>query len=417
MWEKYKKIDDRVIRPLDGFEFCLMSGFLSVTDIFPKFSTENFIKNAEENLPKIEFFNYSIKMINKYPFWIKKSFKINIEIIEWTESEELEPLLEKEEETPVKTIKVFDKDEKDIVGTLKFRICQLKNDKTKLTMYAMHTICDGRTIFEIFDIIRKIITEEKIEPIKVKLCEFNQQNNYENLPSFLFDGIPKTWLEIPKMKILPTITVPTSYINKHYIYDYIPIEKFCKENKLTIQSMLMAMISRTTRKFFNFPKETPLWNSTPFDTRYSPFATKEMKERKFFCGAATFFPCMIGQNSLMEDIKYCMLQLQENKKKFDELAQIIIMGKCVNENNFELSIPEKIPSFSTQPVTSSSHIGRVNGNIPLFNLWYDCGENYTLATYGYHTKEKLFLMTIRPINFDKKFICILKEEMDNIFKL
>ena len=61
MWEDYIKLDSRIIRPLDGFEFMLTSGFLYVTDFFDFFSAESFRNKCNEILPKIEPFNYSIK--------------------------------------------------------------------------------------------------------------------------------------------------------------------------------------------------------------------------------------------------------------------------------------------------------------------------------------------------------------------
>ena len=61
MWQDYIKLDSRIIRPLDGFEFMLISGFLYVTDFFDFFNAESFRNKCNEILPKIEPFNYSIK--------------------------------------------------------------------------------------------------------------------------------------------------------------------------------------------------------------------------------------------------------------------------------------------------------------------------------------------------------------------
>ncbi len=61
MWEDYIKLDSRIIRPLDDFEFMLTSGFLYVADFFDFFSSDPFRNKCNEILPKIEPFNYSIK--------------------------------------------------------------------------------------------------------------------------------------------------------------------------------------------------------------------------------------------------------------------------------------------------------------------------------------------------------------------
>ena len=71
MWDDYIKIDNRIIRPLDGFEFILTSGFLYVTDFFDFFEIGNFKNKCNEILPKIEPFNYAIKNINILKLVIK----------------------------------------------------------------------------------------------------------------------------------------------------------------------------------------------------------------------------------------------------------------------------------------------------------------------------------------------------------
>ena len=76
MWEEFINIDNRIIRPLDGFEFILISGFLYITDFFNFFDTKIFQNKCNEIFPRIEPFNYSIKKINNYMYWIKKPFKI-----------------------------------------------------------------------------------------------------------------------------------------------------------------------------------------------------------------------------------------------------------------------------------------------------------------------------------------------------
>ena len=83
---------------------------------------------------------------------------------------------------------LIDKEEKDVQILFKFVICQLKNNKTKLTLYGNHVICDGRTIFSIYDIIRKIINNENIDynNINDTLCSFGQLSNFNNIDSDKF---------------------------------------------------------------------------------------------------------------------------------------------------------------------------------------------------------------------------------------
>ena len=418
MWEKYKEKDNRIIRPMDGYESVLISMYLNIIDVFPEFSVEDFRKNAQENLSNIEFFNISIKLIDKHPFWIKKAFKINIKEIEWTEDEEIDTLLKKEQETITPLQKVYDEKEKDIIIPFLFEICKLKNKKIKLKFSVIHAMSDGRTIFYMFDLLKKIIKGEKLEKMETPICSFNQRDNFQDLNPSIYEETPKTWKEINELSILPKILKPEGYVTVHNIYNYPPISKFCKENNVTIQAMLIAMASRTARKFNNLPKETPIWNYTPCDARPSKYSTEVFKNQKFFCNAGALFPCVIGQNTLLEDIKYCNKKLLESKETYDNIAQILMSGKSVDPNTLKYSLPEKMPDFHKQPVTVASNIGKINGNNPLIYLSMDCpNEFYTFATDSYHTDEKLYMATLMPINFDKNYYNCLKEEMDLIFNI
>ena len=418
MWEKYKEKDSRIIRPMDGYESVLISMYLNIIDVFPEFSIEDFRKNAQENLSNIEFFNIGIKLIDKHPFWIRKPFKMNLKEIEWTEDEEIDVILKKEHEIITPLQKVYDEKDKDIIIPFLFEICQLKDKKIKLKFSVIHAMSDGRTIFYMFDLLKKIIKGEKLEKMETPICSFNQRGNFHDLNPSIYEETPKTWKEINELSILPKILKPEGYVTVHNIYNYPPISKFCKENNVTIQAMLIAMVTRVARKFNNLPKETPIWNYTPCDARPSKYSTEIFKNQKFFCNAGALFPCVIGQNTLLEDIQYCNRKLLESKETYDNIAQILMSGKSVDPNTLKYELPEKMPDFHKQPVTISSNIGKINGNNPLIYLSMDCpNEFYSFATDSYHTDEKLYMATLMPINFDKNYYNCLKEEMDLIFNI
>ena len=418
MWEKYKEKDSRIIRPMDGYESVLISMYLNIIDVFPEFSIEDFRKNAQENLSNIEFFNIGIKLIDKHPFWIRKPFKMNLKEIEWTEDEEIDVILKKEHEIITSLQKVYDEKDKDIIIPFLFEICQLKDKKIKLKFSVIHAMSDGRTIFYMFDLLKKIIKGEKLEKMETPICSFNQRGNFHDLNPSIYEETPKTWKEINELSILPKILKPEGYVTVHNIYNYPPISKFCKENNVTIQAMLIAMVTRVARKFNNLPKETPIWNYTPCDARPSKYSTEIFKNQKFFCNAGALFPCVIGQNTLLEDIQYCNKKLLESKETYDNIAQILMSGKSVDPNTLKYELPEKMPDFHKQPVTISSNIGKINGNNPLIYLSMDCpNEFYSFATDSYHTDEKLYMATLMPINFDKNYYKCLKEEMGLIFNI
>ena len=418
MWEKYKEKDSRIIRPMDGYESVLISMYLNIIDVFPEFSIEDFRKNAQENLSNIEFFNIGIKLIDKHPFWIRKTFKMNLKEIEWTEDEEIDVILKKEHEIITPLQKVYDEKDKYIIIPFLFEICQLKDKKIKLKFSVIHAMSDGRTIFYMFDLLKKIIKGEKLEKMETPICSFNQRGNFHDLNPSIYEETPKTWKEINELSILPKILKPEGYVTVHNIYNYPPISKFCKENNVTIQAMLIAMVTRVARKFNNLPKETPIWNYTPCDARPSKYSTEIFKNQKFFCNAGALFPCVIGQNTLLEDIQYCNKKLLESKETYDNIAQILMSGKSVDPNTLKYELPEKMPDFHKQPVTIASNIGKINGNNPLIYLSMDCpNEFYSFATDSYHTDEKLYMATLMPINFDKNYYNCLKEEMDLIFNI
>eukprot|EP00833_Pecoramyces_ruminatium_P014411 jgi/Orpsp1_1/1188443/evm.model.d7180000064898.1 len=53
--------------------------------------------------------------------------------------------------------------------------------------------------------------------------------------------------------------------------------------------MLMAMLTRATRRYKNLPKETPLWNGIPINCRASSYATEEYKKRQFYLNVSGIY--------------------------------------------------------------------------------------------------------------------------------
>ena len=89
---------------------------------------------------------------------------------------------------------------------------------------------------------------------------------------------------------LNCLKTPIHYINQHFVHDFINISKFTKENKVSVQAMLTAMITRATRKYLKLDREQIIWNNTPCDSRPSKFSTDEMKNRIFFLWSFINFP-------------------------------------------------------------------------------------------------------------------------------
>ena len=182
--------------------------------------------------------------------------------------------------------------------------------------------------------------------------------------------------------------------------------------------MLTAMITRAVRKYLKLEKNQKIWNNTPCDSRPSKFSTENMKNRTFFCGASSVFPEIIGQDNLIDDIKYCYEQIKNSVKNLEHIIGILLLGNSLDINSFKFSAIEGFPNFNLNPITTSSNIGKVSGNSPLFGLCYDCtGEDYSYGIYSYHTETKLYILVLKPINYDKEFSSFVQKEMDLIFKI
>ena len=414
-WEKYLKEDSRLIRPLDGYEYFITMSFLYVSDIFDDFDVEVFAKNCEEELPKINIFNLGIKRIDNFLFWLKIPFKLILEEINCDENEE--NFLKNEENSPKNMFRIFDQNEKNLERLIKFKICHLKNNKIKLTLFAQHSICDGRTIFNIFDLIRKIIQGKKLEKINNKLCDFGQKSNFnKKLDIKKILSKPKKWEEIPKINLLPKINSPIQMVNKHYFYDYNPVKNFCIENKVTIQSMLITIMARAIRKYLKLSNDTKIYNYTPCDSRASEFATEEHKNKQFFCVSGALFPFNIYHENIIEDFKESYKQMIIAKNNLENISQILIGASAIDFNSLQfhdVGIPNN--NFA---ITFASHIGKVNGNLPLFGMFYDCSPDYyAYAFHVVHTDEKIIVNVLKPMNMPKDYCEVFKNEMDYVFNL
>jgi len=416
MWEEYKAKDGRIIRPVDGNEFFATSIYLNVTDVFPKFSIEEFKQKAQENLSKINVFNYAIKRIDGKFFWIRKKFEMHLEEVEWTENEEIENHLKNEDKIIIPYVPILEEEGHDVHVLYSFKACQLKiSNQTKLTFTVMHAISDGRTAFYMFDLIRRVINGETLEKNDEALYSYGGRERFQNLDES-FEMPPPVWNEIQPLQILPKLPDPIQYITIHYIYDYAPISKFCKENGISVQAMLIAMMTRATRKYKHLSKETKLWNSSPCDTRTSPYATEEFKKHQFFNNASSIHPGVVGQDTLMGDLKHCMEKLLEAKATHDDVRQLCCCANIINPQTLQFMPTVKFPNIHNHAVVNTSNIGFVNGNMPLFYLTNTTMFGmYNFFYHSYHTTDKLFISGLMPINMDKSYTDAIKEEMDKIF--
>jgi len=416
MWKEYRAIDPRVIRPVDGTEFFVADYFINITDVFPKISTEEFKKRIQENFSKIELFNLAYKRINGSLFFIRKPFKLHLEEIEYTEDEEMENYLKAKNNLIVPYEPIFEKDDKDVQALFYFKICQLKkSNQTKITFSINHSVGDGRTAFTVMDHIRKVINGESLEKNDEKLTDFGSMDRFKNLDESFYET-PKIWKEIANIPVIPMYKPPYKNIIPYRIFDYKPISKFTHENGISIQAMLMAVMTRASRRYNKLPEETPIWSSTPYDIRSSPYCIDEYKKRKFYNNVGIMHVKLVGQSSIMEDFKHCTAQLKEAIKTNDSIRQVICCSNIVDPKTLKFVPKEGFPIAFTQSIVSCSNIGKVNGTFPILTSSV-APYIHSLSIYSHHTDDKLFVFSVMPSETDKVFVDCIYEEIDKIFNV
>jgi hypothetical protein len=182
------------------------------------------------------------------------------------------------------------------------------------------------------------------------------------------------------------------------------------------------MIYRATRKYYNLPDETPIYNYTPCDSRQSNYANEYLKNREFFCGAGALFPKSVGQGDLLKDIQYNYKSMKECIPKLENIIQIMRSSMTINKDNLEFTPEEKMPSFSKQACTCTSNIGKINGNLPAFGIFLDINKetaknDYIISFHCIHTENDLVIMCLRPNFINKEYYNLIIKEMNDIFKL
>ena len=183
--------------------------------------------------------------------------------------------------------------------------------------------------------------------------------------------------------------------------------------------MLTTMITRSTRKYYNLSNETPIYNYTPCDSRQSNFANEYLKKRDFFCGAGALFPKTIGNDNLINEIKYNYNSMKECILNLENISQIMRSALTIDKDTLKFIPESKMPNFNLQSVTCASHIGKIKGNFPCFEIWLNlplnCENDYILAFHAYHNEEIFIINMLKPNGFDEKFLKVILNEMNIIF--
>lgn len=416
--------EPEIIRPMDGYEYGESFIWLKFSDELPVYVDLSSFKKS------------FIKICSKYPAfnigaipqkWIKLPINTekSIKETEYIEKKEIEDMSS------------IDKHDNHLWY---INISHKNKNHTQIKFCVSHALCDGRTLGSMFSIILHVVLDSLSEneknillqktnlknlenlPEPSNLCEFGQKNNYyiEKIPENLLKNLPESWQQYKSLN-LPKITLPTHYIGKYFEYSIIDwnnyYNKFLQKNiKLSLQAAMMASQSRALREYCKLNYDFPIITNLMYDTRMSPLAKNEMKNRKFFCNAGSGFPSVIGQNDWEKDIIYCTEVLKKNVKLNDAVAMIIQIANAMNEKTLKFN-PPKLPVYCKSNIVVTTFIDKFNGFIePRFGVCLDCGSDYFVCQYAWVCNDKIYFMLLYPENLVPEYPESFKKKFDELFE-
>ncbi|ELP92883.1 hypothetical protein EIN_508940 [Entamoeba invadens IP1] len=397
------------IRPLNGYDYPLSFVCISLSDTFDKFDFELFKKEVIKEIVKYSPFHLDIRMKDGHPFWYKfddnwlfENSDIFVVKIPFKETGEVEPAkydLHKE-------------------GTPLFCIEYSENDVvSRVKLYANHAICDGRTIANLYQIIKNAIPNEfHMDFNDEELYDYDYRTLYK-IEDKLLETNPKCW-DIPKVAAVPPITDKCEYINMYNSFDCQKVISFCKKNKIGVQALLMASQERATRRFMKFDNSEEISVYCPSDTRISKYADDKLKHRNFYCAAGANFPSIVGKENLMEDIKECNYKIREAMKTTDCCVQVLMSFKQIDEKTLVFTPIKNAPDLSKMRIITCSNIGLYDHmNDPYLGVLCPCDVNsFSVVLYSWHSKNHFHTLFFFPEKLNKDFVTEMKHELENVMK-
>lgn len=400
------------IRPLDGYEFPLVWLWLTIGDEVDgvPLKPEDLQIRLQEGLRDVGLLQLGIETDSAgHRFWVNRPF-IAVVRAAAKKTKFSGPTL------PVQSIK--DDQNPAVEVPYLFEFCP---ETRWLILATSHAIVDGRTLIDLFDLVRRAARGEYVGKYPLQMCEFGHRSNYVLDALNAADNPPVSWTRVKDGPIVPVVD-PSPCSNEHYVLDYKHVREVCATHGVSIQALLMAVVTRTARKYNNFPVETPISVYSPTDTRSTRFATECLQKCSFFCNAGASFPQVVGQVSVVADVKHCAMRLTEALATPDACVQIIRFANCVDANTLVFHPEPKMPDFCTQHVAAASHLGKVTGGgkcpvIAVHMPGPTSKTRYPVIFDAYHTDEKLFLLLIHAEAIDPAYIAAIHSEIQEVFNV
>lgn len=405
-----------IIRPVDGYESGESAIWISLTDEIEDvdIDPDTLSKLLPPVLSKYDVFNMTITPIDGKVYWTwlpVLETGVPVESIPW--AEEL-PLEEENRTFPPRS------------GDPMFRIAlsvppkeSASPRRARLTIFASHAICDGRTMENLHRVVRSAIPGQPgTEDLPNQgLCGFGQAGNF-TLPPDSYKCAPPSW-DFKTGRMIPDFAAE-HYVEVYSEYDNEAIRAYCRKHHVSSQGAMMAIMERAYRKYNKVPYDTPIYSNYMLDARHHRAATKEFSETKFFCGAASGYPVVIGQGEdIGADIAHCTEKLREDFATNDGIVQTVRIARCINEETLEYSpLTGPYPNYGEMPITVTTNIGRFDSCArPRVGVHIQCiPSSYFIILYGYSTLKKMYFLTLRPRNLDPVFSKIIADEIDDVMK-
>jgi len=414
------KDSGKLIRLADSLETNAVVGWLSASGTVSKsiITAEKAFQNVRKHYKSIltDYPTFRIKLItnkdNNLPYWY---YATDDDI----QFENLVKLIENDkliDEVPPSY-------EPDIVPLWRLHISQI-GDKTKIKFMASHAITDGRSVFDLMELMASYALDkrlnDKLESYKNQpvLYEYGKKEWFTKEITDINCSEPYIDIDFRDAKLNPPVDLPSHVINPQWDVDYIPISKFCRKHSITPQSILMAIQNEAIR-IFNEGKydDIPITIYIPVDCRPSPYATEIFKKSLFYSHAGIILPFVNKEDDILQNIKQCYKVLKEYVATTKASYNIYHTANFRNRETGEFKFPKIFPN----PINyvCASHLGLVGVGFndvqfksysPVCshdNEYYD--SMYWPNLYGYHNEKTFSFMMNYPYNLPENYFKSIKD--------
>ena len=414
---------DEIIRIADSYEIGPSFLTISVSCSFPNtiLTTETAYNNLKNKFDTIlstfPQFRLNFKKIDNFNYW---HFADEKDIT----FEKLIFLVQEPDNLPPKNFDMYEK-------LWKLNICKLSNNRTKLRLFCNHSFCDGRNIFEIFEILITYALDKKLPDKYLNIIK-NKKFTKDNILCSSFgkkswfnqeipNEMPKSWKLLKNIKIFPKVDLPSYQLNKQWNFDYEPIKKFLIKNNVSIQGIISTI---GIRSLFEYNKENKLLDEmcvcVPNDTRYlKNYTSDEHKNNIFLCHnnyVLNFFK-KIDDINILDDIIRCTKEVRKIINTIESVQELIYSANFFDEEKKTLNNCNFFPDCSKHNMICASNIGKVLEDYDdlEFGLNNPVDENgYWSSLYAFHNNKKMSIMWLYPFNIDQKFFETMEKTINDV---